>query len=122
MEGVTANRMDRKVLVVNQDDLLRSLMRTLLEPEGFEVIEASGGIASIAQALQYGPRIVVLDHHMPEYPSDVTAKLLRALLPDVHIVAVSAYLDDPPRWADSWLAKDQLEELPSLVGSVPYLF
>jgi len=54
------------VLVVDDDQVARLLMRQTLEKEGFSVIEASNGIEALEQFDTAHPDIMLLDLDMPE--------------------------------------------------------
>ena len=53
------------MLVVDDDDMIRRLVRTVLEADDFEVLEASGGEAALAMIEEVQPAVVVLDIMMP---------------------------------------------------------
>jgi DNA-binding response OmpR family regulator len=56
------------VLVVDDDDAIRGVVRTVLEADGFEVVEAADGQAALMlldSIKGRGPDIVVLDVMMP---------------------------------------------------------
>ncbi len=54
-----------KVLLVDDEDMLRKVMRDLLEREGYVVVEARDGIEALDQVDRHGPDIVVLDLNLP---------------------------------------------------------
>ena len=56
------------VLVVDDDDAIRGVVRTVLEADGFEVVEAADGPAALLLLDSIngrGPELVVLDIMMP---------------------------------------------------------
>jgi two-component system response regulator ResD len=55
----------RVVLVVDDDDMIRRLVRTVLEADEFEVAEATDGESALALAGSAEPAVVVLDIMMP---------------------------------------------------------
>ncbi len=55
----------RVVLVVDDDDMIRRLVRTVLEADEFEVTEANDGESALALATTTEPAVVVLDIMMP---------------------------------------------------------
>ena len=58
---------DGKVLIVEDDDDLRDLVRTVVEREGMATIEAADGREAIASPLPGAPAtVVLLDIGMPE--------------------------------------------------------
>ena len=60
------HRRDLPVLVVDDDEPLRQLMRRILEREGFTVMEAENGRVALERAQATSPGLVVLDLMMPE--------------------------------------------------------
>jgi len=55
----------KKVLVADDKDTGRELVRTVLENSGHQVFEASDGEQAVAEALRIHPDLIILDIHMP---------------------------------------------------------
>jgi DNA-binding response OmpR family regulator len=55
----------RLVLVVDDDEMIRRLVRAVLEADEFEVAEARDGQAALRLASERQPSVVVLDVMMP---------------------------------------------------------
>jgi DNA-binding response OmpR family regulator len=55
----------RQVLVVDDDEMIRRLVRTVLEADDFEVIEAPNGEQALKMIDDLKPSVVVLDIMMP---------------------------------------------------------
>ena len=55
----------KKVLLVDDEDSLRKVMKELLEREGYEVAEARDGVQALDQVDRMGPDIIVLDLNLP---------------------------------------------------------
>jgi CheY-like chemotaxis protein len=55
----------KKVLVADDKDTSRELVRTVLENSGYEVFEAGDGIEALRQAREIRPDLIILDLHMP---------------------------------------------------------
>jgi hypothetical protein len=60
------HRHDRPVLVVDDDPMMRRMLRQLLEAEGHTVVEAEDGRAALALMNQTQPGMILLDLLMPE--------------------------------------------------------
>jgi CheY-like chemotaxis protein len=58
-------RAGRKVLLVDDEDALRGVLRDLLVREGYSVSEARDGIQALDQVDRVGPDIIVLDLVLP---------------------------------------------------------
>jgi type II secretory ATPase GspE/PulE/Tfp pilus assembly ATPase PilB-like protein/CheY-like chemotaxis protein len=54
-----------RVLLVDDEDQLRRVMRDLLEREGYAVIEAADGVEALDQVDRHAPDIIVLDLNLP---------------------------------------------------------
>lgn len=56
---------DRFVLVVDDDVVLRRVVRAVLEADGFKVVEAPDGEQGLKIAAEVKPSVVILDVMMP---------------------------------------------------------
>jgi CheY-like chemotaxis protein len=63
---LTQYRRDRPVLIVDDDAGLRQLLRRMLEPEGYTVLEAENGRAALERLRDSSPGAILLDLMMPE--------------------------------------------------------
>src|SRR5215472_4337477 len=81
------------ILVVDDFDDTRLLMRTWLERRGFRVIEAENGTRALAEAEHQPPDLIIMDLEMPELDGLAATREIRkvAKLAHVPILAVSAY-------------------------------
>jgi CheY-like chemotaxis protein len=55
----------RTVLLVDDEDTLRRVMRDLLVRDGYEVVEARTGVEALDQVDRHAPDVVVLDLNLP---------------------------------------------------------
>jgi two-component system response regulator ResD len=62
---VTPEGKPRLVLVVDDDEMIRRLVRAVLEADEFEVAEARDGESALRLATERQPAVVVLDIMMP---------------------------------------------------------
>jgi signal transduction histidine kinase/CheY-like chemotaxis protein len=60
------HRRDRPVLVVDDDAEVRQLLRRMLEPEGYAVVEAENGRLALERLREASPSVILLDLMMPE--------------------------------------------------------
>lgn len=67
-----------RVLVVDDDDTIRDLLRSYLAREGFEVREAADGEAALTAARVFRPDVVVLDVLVPGLDGLEVLRRLRA--------------------------------------------
>lgn len=84
-----------KVLVVDDQELNRSLLKHMLEHEGFDVVLAENGAEAISVFNQESPDLVLLDVVMPILDGYETAPKLKELSSEVYlpIIFITA-LDD----------------------------
>lgn len=66
-----------KILVVDDDVMLRKLFGKRLENAGFEVCYASNGVMGLEVAYNVMPDIILLDFQMPEMTGDEMLQILR---------------------------------------------
>jgi len=96
------HRRDRPVLVVDDDAGLRQLLRRMLEPEGYAVVEAENGRVALERLRDVSPSVVLLDLMMPEMDGfEFVAELRRheawRAIPVVVITARDLSRDDHER-------------------------
>jgi len=60
------NRPKCSVLLVEDDELAREMMRRILEKEGWQVAEAQNGRVGLEQVIECQPELILLDLMMPE--------------------------------------------------------
>lgn len=107
------------VLIVDDDEEVRHVLRVLVETEGYTVVgEASNGVEAVPIALKHQPNIVILDYMLPRLDGEGAAEILRTLTPDSKIVAFSAILDRQPAWADAYLNKKRIGDLAPLLSTL----
>lgn len=70
--------MKEKILVINDDDDIRMLAHIVLDTNGYEVFEASSGLAGIEQAIQHQPDLILLDIVMPQLDGYETCRALKS--------------------------------------------
>ena len=87
-----------RILVIDEDTLLRANLRRLLVLEGHEVAEAAGGHAGLAAARECPPDLVLCDLVMPDLDGYEVMRRLRAdprtaTLPFVAVTGSAAATD-----------------------------
>lgn len=78
-----------RILVIDDDDDIRCLLRDVLEDEGYDVIVAQDGRRGSDLWRGEEVDLVITDIFMPEKDGIETISELRQLHPDVRIVAIS---------------------------------
>jgi CheY-like chemotaxis protein len=87
------------ILVVDDFDDTRLLLRTWLQKKGYRVVEAENGNRAVAAAESDRPDLIIMDVEMPELDGLAATRKIRELtnFREVPIVAVSAYGADQYR-------------------------
>jgi DNA-binding response OmpR family regulator len=87
-----------RVLVMEDDPSVRSLLHTLLDSEGYDVVTASDGLSGLVQASARPPALVLLDIMMPDLGGMRVLQELRAdpALVDVPVIVVTGQLEAVP--------------------------
>jgi CheY-like chemotaxis protein len=83
------------ILVVDDDDGVRAVARSLLQRQGFSVVLAANGREAVAQfaAHRESIRAVLLDLTMPIMGGEEALQQLRAADPTVRVILMSGYSD-----------------------------
>ncbi|HEU5389336.1 MAG TPA: response regulator transcription factor [Streptosporangiaceae bacterium] len=92
------------VLVVEDEQKLRELVRSYLERAGFAVLSTGSGAEAITMAADASPDLVVLDLGLPDVPGETVARELRAAA--VPIVMLTAKAAEEERIARLELGAD----------------
>ena len=93
------------VLIVEDEQKIRDLVRRYLERDGHVVLSTGSGAEAIAMAADARPDLVVLDLGLPDVPGAEVAHELRAVA-DVPIVMLTARSDEEDRIAGLELGAD----------------
>ena len=95
-----------RVLLVEDEDIVRSFAVRALKRQGYEVLEASTGVEAleVMERINGDVDIVVSDVVMPEMDGPTLLKRLRKKNPDIKIIFVSGY---PHEAFETSLDKDQ---------------
>lgn len=67
----------KKILLVEDDEVLASVYRARLEMEDFEVMEVHDGEQALTVALKYRPDLIILDAMMPKISGFDVLDILR---------------------------------------------
>ena len=85
--------MSKKVLIVEDHEDIRRMMKILLELYGYDVLEAQDGIEAVENAKQFHPDLILMDLAMPVMDGITAAKAIKSdkEFGDVPILAVTGY-------------------------------
>jgi CheY-like chemotaxis protein len=78
------------VLIVDDDVVIRSLLRSTLPDEGYELIEAEDGNQALLISEAHSPALVLLDWRMPGASGADVLAALKQRHPDVPVIVLTA--------------------------------
>jgi len=91
------------ILVVDDDPVVRSLMRATLERDGFVVIEAGDGVEGCRLYEEHRPDLLLVDLVMPHMDGYELCRVLRSRPESVYVpIVVATSLDDLPSIARAY--------------------
>jgi type II secretory ATPase GspE/PulE/Tfp pilus assembly ATPase PilB-like protein len=88
IDEVHAGRGGKTVLIVEDEEPLRRVLRDLLERDGFHVLEASNGVQALDQIDRGAPDVVVLDLNLPQLDGFGVLSRLRSRPATAHLPVI----------------------------------
>jgi CheY-like chemotaxis protein len=109
----------RTIMIVDDQQENRAVLRNMLFPLGFEILETENGQECLDMVARSTPDLILLDLLMPEIDGFETAKRIREMpeIRDMKIIAISASVFEETRersleaGCDDFLAKPIEEEI-----------
>jgi two-component system cell cycle response regulator DivK len=85
--------MSRRILVVEDQEDNRRILRDLLASAGYEIVEAVTGKEGVSMAQMHRPDLIIMDIQMPEMDGYEATRQIKAnsALRDIPIIAVTSY-------------------------------
>jgi DNA-binding response OmpR family regulator len=85
--------MQRTILIVEDEDILREIVKDYLLHEGFEVLESANGNEALAIFEEHDVHLIILDIMLPELDGWSVCRRIRKLS-DVPIIMLTARVDE----------------------------
>jgi DNA-binding response OmpR family regulator len=79
----------KKILIIDDEQVIRTLLTHLFEKYNYEVLEASNGNKGLALFKEHNPDLIITDLIMPEKEGLETIREIRKTDQDVKIIAMS---------------------------------
>jgi YesN/AraC family two-component response regulator len=79
----------KRILVIDDEPLVRRLLRRILEAAGYQVSEAENGRRGVELFRENPADLIILDIIMPEQDGLQTMMSLRQEFPDVKVIGIS---------------------------------
>ncbi len=80
----------KRILIVDDDALVRSSLAAVLECEGFEAFGAADGSAAVKAAIEHQPDLVLLDLSMPNMDGWTAFNKLEQSRPLIPVIVITA--------------------------------
>ena len=94
----------KSVLIADDEPITRTLVRLLLERDGYSVIEAQNGQEAVELAVRHTPNLIVMDLNMPTMDGYEAISQIRRVEGLVSTPIVVVTMEDSSRVADQVLA------------------
>ena len=82
-----------KILVADDEEVIRNLLIDVLSEEGYEVTAVTNGVEAIAKIKEEPFDIVFSDVHMPGMNGVDTLKTIKAISPETALIIMDSYPD-----------------------------
>ncbi|MFI5328327.1 MAG: response regulator, partial [Candidatus Rokuibacteriota bacterium] len=82
-----------KILVVDDEPEIRSLLGAVLQAKGFEVVTAADGAAALEQVQREHPSVILMDLSMPRMSGMDALPEIKRLDPEVPVIICTAHAD-----------------------------
>jgi DNA-binding response OmpR family regulator len=89
-EPKAARPIHNRVLIADDDSVVRGSLAAVLESEGYEVDEARNGIETVTRAIQHPPDLVLLDLSMPHCDGWTAFSQLDWVTPLLPVIVITA--------------------------------
>ena len=78
-----------KILVIDDEESVRTLLRLMLEREGYDVITAADGVQGLRAFTAEGADLVITDLVMPDKEGFETIKDIKNIYPETPVIVIS---------------------------------
>lgn len=89
-----AAKLSEQILLVEDEAMVRDLMRTILLREGYDVIVADEGTQALELSREHTFDLVITDMVMPKMSGTALAESLRSERPELPVIFISGYAHD----------------------------
>ncbi len=86
----TSNGANRRVLIVDDDAVVRGSLAAVLASEGYVVEEARNGIEAVTRSIEHLPHLVLLDLNMPHWDGWTAFSQLDRVTPLLPVIVITA--------------------------------
>ncbi len=106
--------MNKKILIVDDSDLVAQMLQSMLESNGFETVRAANGVEAIEKVYSEIPHLIIMDVDMPLLRGYQASRLIKSRrgIQDIPIIIHTSYDGDKEKYwavssgADDFITKD----------------
>lgn len=80
-----------RILIIDDEEMIRIMLKDMLESEGYDIVEASDGQSGIDQHIRQQFDLIITDIMMPEKDGFETIAELKRTHPNAKIVALTGF-------------------------------
>jgi CheY-like chemotaxis protein len=95
----------KRILVADDDQFVRDLMRALLAPSGYAIEEAADGEEAVRKCLHDSFDLLLIDHNMPEMSGPEACAEIRRQKPHMKVLMLSGRVGESEPEEVSFLLK-----------------
>jgi CheY-like chemotaxis protein len=107
--------MPTKVLIVDDNEHLRNIFRTVLQSAGYQVVQAASGCEAIEKARSSGANLVIMDIDLPDMTGLDAMRAIRKDNSQLPIIGLSAFF--AREWKEKALAAGMMDFLEKPVSA-----
>lgn len=118
--------MPKKILIIDDEDLVRNYVRRALASRGWAVSEMADGASALALVEKEDFNVAICDLKMPDIRGEEVVKIIRARRPEIKIIVITGSVSNlarpivPGVEVDGFLIKpfgiDEIRELAEKVS------
>ena len=86
-----AQKQDTRILVVDDEDYMREVVREALENSSFQVDEAADGKIAVSMLRKYPYNVIITDLRLPGLPGETILEEALALFPETIVILMTGY-------------------------------
>ncbi len=80
-----------KILIVDDEEIQRNMLKGFLEKQGYETLTASGGRQALEIFMNHPVQLVLIDHKMDDMNGDEVLSRMKSVSPIVRAIMITAY-------------------------------
>jgi CheY-like chemotaxis protein len=85
------------ILIVDDSQYQRNIIKKMLETEGYDFLEADNGLSAIKETLAHNPDCVLVDKLMPELDGEKFLQFLKQRNLTIPVIVITADIQESTR-------------------------